>query len=144
MEKLIPLISDIQEIIRKSDINIQISLPIIAVVGSQSTGISPSMQAKVHFCRALLEKNSSLKEKVQSLEDPSKFSYVKYKAINNTQSLQIERENILKICSNFANKYNPLLINYVVKIKVLAMFLYVLDSIPKEFWICYQLICLVL
>lgn len=38
MEKLIPLISDIQEIIRKSDINIEVSLPMIAVVGSQSTG----------------------------------------------------------------------------------------------------------
>lgn len=38
MEKLIPLISDIQEIIRKSDVNLEISLPMIAVVGSQSTG----------------------------------------------------------------------------------------------------------
>ena len=38
MEKLIPLISDIQEIIRKSDVNLEVSLPMIAVVGSQSTG----------------------------------------------------------------------------------------------------------
>lgn len=38
MEKLIPLISDLQEIIRKSDANLEISLPMIAVVGSQSTG----------------------------------------------------------------------------------------------------------
>jgi hypothetical protein len=39
MEKLIPLISDIQEIIRKSDVNLEINLPMITVVGSQSTGI---------------------------------------------------------------------------------------------------------
>lgn len=38
MEKLIPLISDLQDIIRKSDVNLEISLPMIAVVGSQSTG----------------------------------------------------------------------------------------------------------
>ena len=40
MEKLIPLISDIQDIIRKSDVSLEISLPMIAVIGSQSTGIS--------------------------------------------------------------------------------------------------------
>jgi hypothetical protein len=40
MEKLIPLISDLQDIIRKSDVNLEISLPMIAVVGSQSTGKS--------------------------------------------------------------------------------------------------------
>ena len=39
MEKLIPLISDIQEIIRKSDVNLEINLPMITVVGSQSTGM---------------------------------------------------------------------------------------------------------
>lgn len=38
MDKLIPLISEIQHIIRKSDVNLEISLPMIAVVGSQSTG----------------------------------------------------------------------------------------------------------
>ena len=43
MEKLIPLISDIQEIIRKSDVNLEIALPMIAVVGSQSTGKTPNM-----------------------------------------------------------------------------------------------------
>lgn len=118
MEKLIPLISDIQEIIRKSDINIEISLPIIAVVGSQSTGTYSSMQAKAHYCRVLLENNSCRREKVSSLEGRSKFNYVKYKAINNTQSLLIERESIFKICSNFANKYNLRLTNYVAKIKV--------------------------
>jgi hypothetical protein len=46
----------IQEIIRKSDVNWEINLPVIAVVGSQSTGMLYLMQERARFLRALSEK----------------------------------------------------------------------------------------
>ena len=63
MEKLIPLISDIQDIIRKSDVSLEISLPMIAVVGSQSTGSTLLRQERVHYWRVSSAANSFPKAK---------------------------------------------------------------------------------
>ena len=133
MEKLIPLISDIQEIIRKSDVSLEISLPMIAVVGSQSTGNISLMQVKAPYWRVLLDENSYQKAKVSSPVGLFKFSLFKYKVIKNLQSLSIRKENITKTWRILGNKSNNKQINFVEAIKESAQNLFAYVTTLKKY-----------
>ena len=141
MEKLIPLISDIQEIIRKSDLNLEISLPIIAVVGSQSTGTFIFTQAKVPYQKALLANSFYQKEKEQSLVGPLKYSSAKSKKTGNMLSSLKGKENILKIWINSENSLNYRPKRSAEQIKESVIYRSGFDSIRKMCQICSLSTC---
>lgn len=90
----------IKEIVRKSNVNWEINLPIIAVVGSQSTGYHFEIKEKVLCFKASLEKNFYQKEKVLLHEDQYKFSFLKFQGTNNMQSLCKKKDSFMKIWKN--------------------------------------------
>lgn len=133
MEKLIPLISDIQDIIRKSDVSLEISLPMIAVVGSQSTGnYFHHLQAKVRSSRASLERNSCPKAKVLWPAGLFKSSWCRCRVTKSSLNLLTRKESIITIWRILKRKSNYRLTKCVETTKVSVQSHCVFATIPKK------------
>lgn len=95
----------------------------IAVVGSQSTGITQLIQEKVLCYKVSLVKNFSQKARELSPADPLKFNLSKLKVKKSMRSLLIAKENIMKIWSNSKSKLKCKLKEYVEVTKESVIYL---------------------
>lgn len=113
------------------------NLPMLAVVGSQSTGTIILIQEKVPFFKASSENNFSPKEKALSHVDPSKFNSHKSTARKITDKSLKKKDNTTKPWSSSAKLLNCKLKKLVDPTKESAPFPSDSDFTQKKFLTCF-------